>query len=39
LLDDQVAAERRPDAIVRMRKYTGSQSGYEPFTTLLKQRA
>jgi len=39
LLDDQVAAERRPDAIVRLRKYTGSQSGYEPFTTLLKQRA
>jgi len=39
LLDDQVAAQRRPDAIVRLRKYTGSQSGYEPFTTLLKQRA
>jgi uncharacterized protein (DUF885 family) len=39
LLDDQVAAERRPDAIVRLRKYTGSQSAYEPFTTLLKQRA
>jgi len=38
LLDDQVAAERRPDAVVRLRKYTGSQSGYEPFTTLLKQR-
>ncbi len=39
LLDDQVAAERRPAAIVRLRKYTGSQRGYEPFTTLLKQRA
>jgi len=39
LLDDQVAAQRRPNAIVRLRKYTGSQSGYEPFTTLLKQRA
>ncbi len=39
LLDDQVAAERRPGAIVRLRKYTGAQTGYEPITTLLKQRA
>jgi uncharacterized protein (DUF885 family) len=39
LLDDQVAAERRPHAITRLRKYTGSVAGYEPFTTLLKQRA
>jgi len=39
LLDEQVAAERRPSAIVRLRKYTGAQAGYEPITTLLKQRA
>jgi hypothetical protein len=39
LLDDQVAAERRPDAIVRLRRYTGSEAGYTPLTDLLKQRA
>jgi uncharacterized protein (DUF885 family) len=38
LLDDQVAAERRPAAIVRLRKYSGAESGYKPFTELLKQR-
>jgi hypothetical protein len=38
LLDDQVAAERRPAAIVRLRKYAGTESGYTPFTELLKQR-
>ena len=38
LLDDQVAAERRPAAIVRLRKYSGTESGYRPFTDLLKQR-
>jgi uncharacterized protein (DUF885 family) len=38
LLDDQVAAERRPAAIVRLRKYSGAESGYTPFTELLKQR-
>jgi hypothetical protein len=38
LLDDQVAAERRPDAVVRLRKYAGVEPGYTPFTDLLRQR-
>ena len=38
LLDDQVAAERRPDAVVRLRKYAGVEEGYKPFTEILKQR-
>jgi len=38
LLDDQVAAERRPAALVRLRKYAGLESGHRPFTELLKQR-
>src|SRR5579871_4718991 len=38
LLDDQVAAERRPDAVVRLRKYAGVEPGYKPFTDLLRQR-
>ncbi len=38
LLDDQVAPERRPDAIVRLRKYTGAEPGYQAMTELLKQR-
>lgn len=32
LLDDQVAAERRPAALVRLRKYAGLVEGYEPIT-------
>jgi hypothetical protein len=39
LLDDQVAAERRPAAIVRLRKYVGSEQGFRPITDVLKQRA
>jgi uncharacterized protein (DUF885 family) len=39
LLDDQVAAERRPAAIVRLQKYTGSAPGFVPFTQLLQRRA
>ncbi|MDP8983492.1 MAG: DUF885 domain-containing protein [Pseudomonadota bacterium] len=39
LLDDQVAAERRPAALARLRKYVGAEPGYEPFTDLLKRRA
>ena len=39
LLDDQVAAERRPAALVRLRRYAGVDSGYQPLTELLKQRA
>ena len=38
LLDDQVAADRRPAALVRLRKYAGMEPGYKPFTELLKQR-
>ncbi|WP_263368251.1 DUF885 domain-containing protein [Edaphobacter bradus] len=38
LLDDQVAAERRPDAVVRLRKYAGVEPGFKPYTELLKQR-
>ncbi len=38
LLDDQVAAERRPAALLRLRKYTGMESGYQPFTEILKTR-
>jgi uncharacterized protein (DUF885 family) len=39
LLDEQVAAERRPAAVVRLRKYAGVEPGYRPFTDVLKERA
>ena len=32
LLDPQIAPERRPAALVRVRKYAGLVSGYEPIT-------
>jgi hypothetical protein len=32
LLDEQVKAERRPAALVRLRKYTGMESGFKPIT-------
>jgi hypothetical protein len=32
LLDDQVTPDRRPAAVVRLRKYTGLVAGYEPLT-------
>jgi len=38
LLDDQVAAERRPAAVVRLRKYAGVEPGSKPLTEILKQR-
>src|SRR5207248_9663973 len=38
LLDDQVAAERRPAAVLRLKKYAGLEPGTKPFTDLLKQR-
>ena len=38
LLDDQVPAERRPAAVIRLRKYAGVEPGTKPFTDLLKQR-
>jgi uncharacterized protein (DUF885 family) len=39
LLDDQVAANRRPAALVRLRKYAGVEPGFKPFVDTLKQRA
>jgi hypothetical protein len=39
LLDDQVAPRRRTAALIRLRRYAGLESGYQPFTELLKQRA
>ena len=38
LLDEQVAPERRPAALVRLRRYAGMEPGYQPFTEVLKQR-
>lgn len=38
LLDDQIAAERRPKALVRLRKYVGMEPGTEPLTGILEQR-
>jgi hypothetical protein len=38
LLDDQVAAERRPAAVLRLKKYTGLELGFVPITRLDKQR-
>ncbi len=38
LLDDKVAADRRPAAVVRLRKYAGVEPGFKPFSDLLKQR-
>jgi len=38
LLDDQIAAARRPAAVVRLRKYTGRQQGFEPLTSQAEAR-
>ena len=38
LLDDQVPAERRPAAAIRLRKYAGVEPGFRPFTDVLKER-
>jgi hypothetical protein len=38
LLDDQVVAERRPAALIRLRRYAGLETGYRPFTEVLKER-
>jgi uncharacterized protein (DUF885 family) len=38
LLDDQIAPERRPAAVARLRKYTGMEPGFTPLTELFKQR-
>ncbi len=38
LLDGQIAAQRRPAAVVRLRKYAGVEPGFQPVTEILKQR-
>lgn len=38
LLDEQVAADRRPKALVRLRKYAGVQPGYTPIAELARDR-
>jgi Bacterial protein of unknown function (DUF885) len=38
LLDDQVAAVRRPAALVRLRRYTGMEQGYTPVAILAERR-
>jgi len=38
LLNDQVSEQRRPSAVIRLRKYTGEEPGFKPFTDILKQR-
>ena len=38
LLDEQTPSERRPAAVVRIRKYAGLEPGYKPLTEILKQR-
>jgi uncharacterized protein (DUF885 family) len=37
LLDDQVSADRRPAAVVRLRKYAGLEPGFTPTTDQLKK--
>jgi hypothetical protein len=38
LLDDRVAAERRPAALVRLRKYAGTEPGFTPIAELAQAR-
>lgn len=38
LIDPQVARDRYPAAIVRMKRYAGLEEGYEPITELAKAR-
>jgi Bacterial protein of unknown function (DUF885) len=38
LLDDQIAPERRPAALVRMQKYAGMTPGYAPIAEQAEQR-
>ncbi len=38
LLDSRVDSSRYPAAVLRLRKYTGMESGYEPLTEIAKQR-
>ena len=38
LLDERVAKERQQAVLVRLRRYTGAEKGYEPITTLARAR-
>jgi uncharacterized protein (DUF885 family) len=38
LLDEQTPSERRPAAVVRIKKYAGLEPGYTPIADILKQR-
>lgn len=38
LLDDQVSPERRPAAVVRLKKYTGLEPGFTPIATQAEER-
>jgi hypothetical protein len=38
LLDDQIPANRRPAALVRLRKYAGLEPSFSPYAELVKQR-
>ena len=38
LLDEQTPSERRPAAVIRIRKYAGLEPGYKPLADILKQR-
>jgi len=38
LLDDQVTADRRPSAVVRLRKYAGLEKGFTPIAELAADR-
>jgi hypothetical protein len=38
LLDDQISAERRPKALVRLREYAGIEPGTKPLTGVVEQR-
>ena len=38
LLDEQTPTERRPAAVVRIRKYAGMEPGYKPLAAILKER-
>ncbi|HEY0767650.1 MAG TPA: DUF885 domain-containing protein [Steroidobacteraceae bacterium] len=38
LLDQRVAKQRYPAALVRLKRYSGAQAGFEPITTLARAR-
>lgn len=38
LLDDQTPTERRPSAVVRLKKYAGLEQGYQPISAIYKER-